>query len=133
VHLYDRRTHIEETLRPLDDVVRAGKVRYVGCWNFKAWQTAQTLGASDRLGTDPLRCMQNRYNLLHHRVEDEIFGLVRERSLVTPPPSWAGHDIHHGRARHRPFDDALGGVGWSLPAEVRARLDEISQPTPCVW
>ncbi len=77
VHAPDLETPIEETLRALDDLVRAGKVRYLGCSNYPAWQLAGALWTSDRLGVSRFDCAQPRYNLLFRMLEDEILPLCR--------------------------------------------------------
>ena len=73
LHVYDEETPLEETLRALDDVVRAGKTRYVGVSNFQAWQVLKALWMQDRLGLDPLICIQNPYNLLNRELELEMW------------------------------------------------------------
>ena len=65
VHSFDPRTPIDETLRALDDLVRSGKVRYIGCSNYPAWRLGQALAASERLGISRYDSVQPRYNLLY--------------------------------------------------------------------
>ena len=81
VHAPDPNTPIAETLGALDDLVRAGKVRYIGCSNYPAWQLALALGASARLGLERFDCAQPRYNLLFRMVEDEILPLCRAEGV----------------------------------------------------
>lgn len=81
VHAPDPETPIEETLRALDDLVRSGKVRYIGCSNYPAWQLAGALWASDRLGSARFDCAQPRYNLLFRMIEDEILPLCRAHGV----------------------------------------------------
>ena len=69
-HAYDAHAPIEETLRAMDDLVRQGKVRYLGCSNYPAWRLMQALWVSDRSGLARFDCLQPHYNLLH-RVEYE--------------------------------------------------------------
>src|SRR5262249_42520034 len=64
-HMPDPETPIDETLRALDDLVRAGKVRYIGCSNHAAWQLALALGTSERAGIARYDSVQPRYNLLY--------------------------------------------------------------------
>jgi aryl-alcohol dehydrogenase-like predicted oxidoreductase len=64
-HSYDENTPIEETLRALDDLVRQGKVRYLGCSNYPAWRLMQALWASDKLGLARFDSLQPHYNLMH--------------------------------------------------------------------
>ena len=81
VHTFDESAPLEETIRALDDLVRSGKVRYVGCCNYAAWQVCKALWVADRLNATPYMCVQNQYNLLDRQLEDEMFGLVRDQGL----------------------------------------------------
>src|SRR6185369_8521169 len=63
-HSPDLSTPIEETLSAMDDLVRSGKVRYVGCSNYPAWQIAEALWTSDKRNLARFECAQPRYNLL---------------------------------------------------------------------
>jgi 1-deoxyxylulose-5-phosphate synthase len=80
-HSPDPDTPPEETLRAFDDLVRQGKVRYVGCSNYPAWQVALCLGVSGRLGLARFDCVQPRYNLLYREVEAELLPLCRDQGL----------------------------------------------------
>ena len=81
LHQPDRHTPIEETLQALDDLVRWGKVRYVGTSNFKAWQLATSFGVSARLGLTRFDCEQPRYNMLYRAPEEELLPLARAEGL----------------------------------------------------
>ena len=81
LHGWHDSTPIEETVRALDDLVTQGKVLYVGCCNYAAWQVAKALWTADRLGADPFICVQNEYSLLRRGLEKEMFGLVRDQGL----------------------------------------------------
>lgn len=81
VHWPDPTTPIEETLRALDDLVRSGKVRYIGCSNYPAWQLADALWTSSSAGLARFDCVQPRYNLLFRMIEDEILPLCRAHSV----------------------------------------------------
>jgi aryl-alcohol dehydrogenase-like predicted oxidoreductase len=72
IHFQDPNTPIEETLRTLDDLVRQGKVRYVGCSNFKAWQVAQAMERSSALGLEHFVSVQPSYSMLKREVEEEL-------------------------------------------------------------
>lgn len=72
IHFPDPRTPIEETLRALDDVVRAGKARYIGCSNFAAWQVVEAQWVTRTQHLSPLVSAQNQYNLLDRRIEREL-------------------------------------------------------------
>jgi 1-deoxyxylulose-5-phosphate synthase len=81
LHFWDPETAIEETLRTLDDFVRSGKVRYLGCSNVKAWQLAKGLRASERLGVARFDCLQPRYNVLHRDAELELFPMCQDEGI----------------------------------------------------
>jgi aryl-alcohol dehydrogenase-like predicted oxidoreductase len=72
VHFPDAKTPVEETLRALDDVVRAGKVRYIGCSNFTAWQVVEAHWTSRSEHLNAFVSAQNQYNLLDRRIEREL-------------------------------------------------------------
>jgi aryl-alcohol dehydrogenase-like predicted oxidoreductase len=80
-HSPDPETPIEESLRAFDDLVRHGKVRYVGCSNYPSWQVALALGVSERLNLARFDCVQPRYNLLHRDVEAELLPLCRDQGI----------------------------------------------------
>lgn len=81
IHAFDVGTPQEETIRALDDLVRSGKVRYIGCCNHQAWQVCKALWISDRTHAASYMCVQNMYNLLNRDVESDMFGLVQAEGL----------------------------------------------------
>ncbi len=76
VHRWDPETPIEETLGALDDLIHSGKVRYLGCSNFAAWQLMKSLWASDKAGIARFDCTQPRYNLISREIETELFPVL---------------------------------------------------------
>jgi len=72
IHLPDPTTPIEETLRALDDLVRVGKVRYIGCSNFAAWQLCEAVWTSKVNNLQSFVTVQPRYNLLDRQIETEL-------------------------------------------------------------
>jgi aryl-alcohol dehydrogenase-like predicted oxidoreductase len=92
IHAEDLWTPLEETLAALDDLVRAGKVLYVGASNFRAYRLMKALGLSDRHGWARFVSFQPQYNLLVRPIEREYFGLAREEGvgLITWSPLAAG-------------------------------------------
>ncbi len=80
-HLPDPETPIDETLRAFDDLVRSGKVRYVGCSNYPAWQLALALATSERHGWARYDCVQPRYNVLYREIENELLPLCRDQGV----------------------------------------------------
>lgn len=82
-HRPDYTTPIEESLEAVDELVRAGKVRYVAQSNFAAWQIAKALGLAAQHGWPELRIAQQQYNLVSRRVEDEYVDAAQELGLST--------------------------------------------------
>jgi aryl-alcohol dehydrogenase-like predicted oxidoreductase len=80
-HSFDPETPLEESLRALEDLVRQGKVRYLGCSNYPAWQIALALGISERHDWARFDCVQPRYNLLWREIEAELLPLCRDQGL----------------------------------------------------
>ncbi len=85
IHRFDPRTPIEETLEALDDVVRAGKARYIGASSMYAWQFAKMLNASERNGWARFVTMQDHYNLLYREEEREMLPLCADAGIGAIP------------------------------------------------
>jgi aryl-alcohol dehydrogenase-like predicted oxidoreductase len=87
-HSPDEDTTIDETLGAMDDLVRQGKVRYIGASNYKAWQLMQALWAADAHGTARFDCLQPHYHLLHRaEFERELAAVCRTYGLGVIPYS----------------------------------------------
>lgn len=80
-HGFDPGAPIEESLRAFDDLVRAGKVRYVGCSNYPAWRLGEALRAAERLGVEGYVSVQPRYNILYREIETELLPLINDQGL----------------------------------------------------
>jgi aryl-alcohol dehydrogenase (NADP+) len=85
LHADDAATPLEETIRALDDLVSAGKVRYVGVSNWAAWRLARSLGVSELEHRIKFVSVQPRYNLLYRAIERELLPLCRAESLAVIP------------------------------------------------
>ncbi len=85
IHRFDSRTPIEETLEALHDLVKAGKVRYIGASSMWAWQFAQSLYTADLHGWTRFVSMQNHYNLIYREEEREMLGLCRDQGIGVIP------------------------------------------------
>jgi aryl-alcohol dehydrogenase-like predicted oxidoreductase len=72
IHNFDPRTPLEETMRALDDLVRAGKVRYVGASNFQAWQLARANDVAEMMGWEAFVSVQPHYHMLERQIEREL-------------------------------------------------------------
>src|SRR5881397_2041943 len=85
IHRWDYDTPIEETLEALHDVVKAGKVRYLGASSMHAWQFAKALYTADLHGWTRFSSMQNHLNLLYREEEREMLPLCREEGIAVIP------------------------------------------------
>jgi aryl-alcohol dehydrogenase-like predicted oxidoreductase len=85
IHWFDPKTPLEETLGALDDLVRAGKVRYIGCSNYDAWRIVQSLWVSDQYHLNHYVSVQPEYNLLKREIEAEIVPVCLEFGLGVIP------------------------------------------------
>lgn len=85
IHVWDPATPIEETLRALDDLVRSGKVRYIGSSNFAAYQLAHANLLADFKGWERFAVIQSEYSLLAREVEQEILPCCRDHGVGMVP------------------------------------------------
>jgi aryl-alcohol dehydrogenase-like predicted oxidoreductase len=108
-HDPDMLVPVEETLRAFDDLVRAGKVRYIGCSNHSGWQLMKAIGLSDRLGLARYICQQVNYNLIARDVEHELvpLGLDQGVGMMAWSPLHAGLLTGKFRRDVRPTESRL--------------------------
>ena len=122
IHRFDSHTPIEETLEALNDIVRAGKARYIGASSMFAWQFAQMLRVSERHGWARFVSMQNHYNLVYREEEREMLPLCRAEGIgVIPWSPLARGFLAGNRDRTAGPDERKGGE------TLRARTDEYAQ------
>ena len=99
VHCWDAATPLAETLGALSDLVRAGKVRYVGVSNFTAWQIMKSVSLSDSLGFERFVCLQPQYSAVERNIEHEILPVCLEEGLGVIPWSPLGGGFLSGKYR----------------------------------
>jgi aryl-alcohol dehydrogenase-like predicted oxidoreductase len=85
IHRWDYETPIEETLEALHDVVKSGKVRYIGASSMHSWQFAKALYLADLHGWTRFVCMQNHYNLIYREEEREMIPFCRSEGVGLTP------------------------------------------------
>ena len=107
-HRWDDDTPIEETLRTLDDAVRRGHVRHLGTSSMWTYQFARALHASDRLGLDQFRTMQNHYSLLYREEEREMLPFCQEENVAVIP--WSPLARGYLARPHTEFDATARGA-----------------------
>jgi aryl-alcohol dehydrogenase-like predicted oxidoreductase len=106
LHFDDRAVPLEETIQTLEDQIRAGKIRYLGCSNFRPWRLAKALAMSDSLGARRFVSIQPRYNLLYREIERDLLPLCGEEGIgVIPYNPLAGGFLS---GKHTPTDSAEG-------------------------
>src|SRR5262249_44630814 len=81
LHGFDPRTPLEETMRALDDLVRAGKVRYIGCSNFSAWHTMKAQAIAQQMNLEKFCCLQMYYSLANRDIEAEFVPMALDQGL----------------------------------------------------
>jgi aryl-alcohol dehydrogenase-like predicted oxidoreductase len=132
-HSQDPETPIEETVRALDDLVRAGKVRYVGASNYPGWRFAKALWASDKLGLARYDSLQPHYSLANRaEFERELMPLCEEEEVGVIPYSPLAGGFLTGKYRRDKMPDSqraegvkryLNDKGWA----ILDKLDGIAQ------
>ena len=105
VHLWDGMTPVEEILRGLDDLVRAGKVLYIGISDTPAWQVSRMQAIADLRGWTPLVALQIEYSLIERTVERELIPMARELGLGVLPWSPLAKGVLTGKYRHGDIDN----------------------------
>jgi aryl-alcohol dehydrogenase-like predicted oxidoreductase len=81
IHRWDEYTSLEDTLRALDDLVRQGKVRYIGCSNLPAWELMKALGISRAQGLETFKTTQSYYSLVGRELERDTIPLIENQGL----------------------------------------------------
>ncbi len=135
IHRWDYETPIEETLEALHDMVKAGKVRYIGASSMHAWQFAKALYLAGRQGWTRFVSMQNHYNLLYREEEREMIGLCLAEGIgVIPWSPLARGQLTRGwkaestrRSESDVFAKRLYGGTEEADRRVVDRLGEIAE------
>jgi len=122
LHRFDDVTALDETLRGLEDLVRAGKILYPACSNFAAWQVAHALGVQRLHGWAPLVAIQPMYNLVKRQAEVEILPMAQSLGIAVIPYSPTGGGLLTGKygpdrrpERGRLVDTRMYAVRYSDP------------------
>ena len=127
IHRYDEETPIEETLEALHDLVKSGKVRYIGASSMYAWQFARCLYLADLRGWTRFVSMQDHYNLIYREEEREMIPLCRHEGVAVIPWSplargfLAGNRVRAGNKEGAGDARAHDGGGT-----IRARTDDFA-------
>jgi 1-deoxyxylulose-5-phosphate synthase len=117
LHGYDPVTPIEETLGALDDLVRLGKVRYIGCSNFLTYQLVRAIGRSETLGLARFDSVQPRYNLLFRQIEREMLPFCGEDGVGVIPYNPLAGGLLSGK--HSRTEGPTSGSRFTLGTAAR--------------
>jgi len=119
VHMWDRTTPIEETLRALDDVVASGKVHYIGWSDTPAWVVARANTMADLRGWTRFNALQLKYSLIERTPERELLPMARELDMAVTPWAILGAGVLTGKYTREGGTD---GTERLLTEEERARV-----------
>jgi aryl-alcohol dehydrogenase-like predicted oxidoreductase len=116
---------IDETLRALDDLIRAGKVRYIGTSTFAAWQLVDSLWASKELGLNRFVCEQPPYNILDRRIERELLPMAQTYGFgVIPWSPIAGGLLTGKYSRNEPMPAGSRFADMDTNPILRRRMND---------
>lgn len=121
IHRWDPTTPIEETMEALNDIVKAGKVRYIGASSMWAWQFAKAQQVAKERGLTPFVSMQNHYNLLYREEEREMIPLCRDQGVALIPWSPLARGFLAGNRKLVDKDDKVNESATS-----RAKTDGLA-------
>ncbi len=131
MHAWDASTPIDETMRALDDLVRAGKIRYVGFSDTPAWKCVEAQMLSRFRGYAPLIALQIEYSLLQRTVEGDLIPMAREFGLGVTPWSPLKSGVLSGKyKRERHGEHQAGRGAWATSAlseSTYTLLEEMEQ------
>ena len=116
LHFADTETPIKETLRALDDLVRAGKVRYIGCSNFDAWQLCEAMMTSKLHNLESFVVVQQRYNLLDRSIEPEMVPCCQTYGVSVIP--WGPLASGFLTGKYRRGQEMPAGVRLANPSAI---------------
>jgi len=125
VHRFDLLTNLEDTLRALDDLVRAGKVRYIGCSNYAAWQIMKSLAVSKEQHLERFRCTQSYYSLAGRELEREIVPLIKDQNLGLLVWSPLAGGFLSGKFTRNSGDEAARRASFDFPPVDKERAFDI--------
>ncbi len=126
IHGVDKDTPIEETVRALDDAVRAGKVRYVGCSNLPAWLTMKALGFADAHGLARFSSTQVYYSIAGRDIEREVVPLAQDQGLgILPWSPLAGGLLSGKFDPGKPGPEGARRTSFDFPPVDRDRLPKV--------
>jgi aryl-alcohol dehydrogenase-like predicted oxidoreductase len=125
LHRSNAAVPIDETLRALDDLIRAGKVRYIGCSMFPSWQMVESLWVAKELGLNRFVCEQPAYHMLDRTAEREVIPAAQSFGLAVIPWGPLCGGLLTGKYQR---DQSVAGARWQDGKDNFAR-----EATPLAW
>uniref|UniRef100_A0A0B7BGH6 NADP-dependent oxidoreductase domain-containing protein n=1 Tax=Arion vulgaris TaxID=1028688 RepID=A0A0B7BGH6_9EUPU len=120
-HFFDNATPLEETLRTLDDLVRVGKIRYIGVSNVTGWQLQKLVGLTDSLGLNSIISLQQQYSLVSRESEFEPFQVCKSYGIGVLPWSPLKGGLLTGKVK-RGVKPTEGRIGWVADNESKVMI-----------
>lgn len=136
VHNFDMHTPLEETLSTLDQLVRCGKVRYIGCSNYSAWHAMKAMAVSEKYLIQPYISQQIYYSLLSRDIENELIPCALDQRLGTIVWSPLSFGLLSGKykkgqkpteGRYTEIEEILGAVDWERLYKIVDMLEDIAK------
>ncbi|HEY3744129.1 MAG TPA: aldo/keto reductase [Bryobacteraceae bacterium] len=132
VHAWDTLTPIEEMLRAFDDLVRAGKILYIGCSDFPAWQVSRANTMAELRGWTPFSALQIEYSLIERTVERELIPMANELGLTVTPWAPLGAGILSGKYTREPgAKTSRGGALTEDRLRIADSVAEVAHDIGC--
>ncbi|TRM59981.1 NADP-dependent oxidoreductase domain-containing protein [Schizophyllum amplum] len=133
IHRFDESVPVEETMRALHDLVRAGKVRYIGASSMRCWQFAMMNEVTERHGWTKFVSMQSEYSLLYREEEREMYPYCRYHGIgLIPWSPLAGGLLARPHGENTLRTETTKGMPWELPVtkedkEIIARVAQLAE------
>jgi aryl-alcohol dehydrogenase-like predicted oxidoreductase len=128
LHMWDSRTPVEEILRAFDDLVRAGKILYVGISDTPAWQVSRMQAIADLRGWSPLVALQIPYNLTERTVERELIPMAREMGMGVLPWSPLAGGVLSGKYAQTDLKALAGkGTGFDSRKDINVATGRLNE------
>lgn len=134
IHRWDYNTSIEETMEALNDVIKAGKARYIGASAMFSWQFQKAQDVAEAHGWHKFISMQDHYNLLYREEEREMLPLARTENIgITPYSPLAGGRLAHPwgtktkRSSNDPLSEAKYGATEKIDRPIVDRVEQVAK------
>ena len=125
IHGFDPLTPLEETMRGLEDVVRSGKVRYIGCSNLAAWQVMKANGIAEKNGWTKFVSTQNYYSIAGRDLENEIVPMTKDQQMAILPWSPLAGGFLSGKYTRETMPEDARRVNFDFPPINKERAYDI--------